>query len=238
MNDRTSARVVGILFIVATLAGVAGAMFQRSLDAGDYLDQVSREETSVATGALLVLVMAAAVIAISIVLYPILRRFSERLAMGYVVARTIEGVTFVVSTLGALALLTLSREFIAAGTLDATSYRVLGDTLVGGRQWMDAALGVAAFSLSAVMLNYALFRTRLVPRWLAAWGLAGAALYLSAGVMVLYGLEPFSTTQNVLNAPLFVQEMVFAVWLIAKGFTMPVAPSVRVDEREPVLVGS
>jgi hypothetical protein len=80
---------------------------------------------------------------------------------------------------------------------------------------------VAAFALSALILNYALYRARLVPRWLSAWGLAGAALYLAGGVMVLFGLEPFSTIQNVLDAPLGVQEMVFAVWLIAKGFDAP-----------------
>jgi hypothetical protein len=237
MTDRTTARVVGSLFIVATVAGVVAAMFERSLGAGDYLVQVSPEENSVATGVLLVLVMAAAVIAISIVLYPVLRRFSERLAMGYVVARTIEGVTFVVSTLAALALVTLSREFVATGTPEAASYRAVGDTLVGARDWVDAALGVVAFSLSALMLNYVLFRTRLVPRWLSTWGLAGAALYLAAGVMVLYGLEPFSATQNVLNAPMFLQEMVFAVWLIAKGFNVPATAPIVVPEREPVSVG-
>jgi hypothetical protein len=113
----------------------------------------------------------------------------------------------------------------------------VGDTLVAGREWVDAALGVAAFSLSASMLNYALFHAHLVPRWLSTWGLVGAALYLAAGVMVLYGLEPFSATQNVLNAPLFVQEMVFAVWLIAKGFNAPTTPSIRVAEREAVSGG-
>jgi hypothetical protein len=213
-------------------------MFERSLGAGDYLVRASSEENLVATGALLVLVMAAVVAAISIVLYPVLRRFSERLAMGYVVARTIEGVTFVVSTLGALALMTLSRKLVVASTPEAASLRAVGDTIVAGRDWVDAALGVAAFCLSAVMLNYALFRARLVPRWLSAWGLAGAALYLAAGLMVLYGLGPFSATQNVLDAPLFVQEMVLAVWLILKGFNVPVTPRIRKAEREPVLVGS
>ena len=55
--------------------------------------------------------------------------------------------------------------------------------------------------------------------------------------MVLYGLEPFSATQNVLNAPMFVQEMVLAVWLIAKGFNVSATPSLDVAEREPVSVG-
>jgi hypothetical protein len=236
MTDRTTARVAGASFIVATGAGIAGAMFERSLVADDYLVKASSEENLVATGALLVLIMAAAVVAIAIVLYPVPRRFSERLAMGYVVARTVEAVTFIVSTLGALASLSLSRAFVAAGGTDAASYETFGGTLVAARDWVGAAGCDAAFTLSALMLNFALFRTRLVPRWLPVWGLAGAVLYLAASVMVLYGLEPNSATQNAFNAPMFLQEMVFAVWLIAKGFDVPATPTTRVPEPEPVSV--
>jgi hypothetical protein len=60
---------------------------------------------------------------------------------------------------------------------------------------------------------------------LSVWGLAGASLYLAAGVLVIYGLEPLSTTQVVLEVPLGVQEMVLAVWLIVKGFDAPASAS-------------
>ncbi len=75
------------------------------------------------------------------------------------------------------------------------------------------------FGLSAVLLNFVVYRARLVPRWLSGWGLAGAAPWMAAGVLVLYGLvEPFSTTQTVLAIPIGVQGMALAVWLIVKGF--------------------
>ena len=79
-------------------------------------------------------------------------------------------------------------------------------------------LDLTAFGLSALILNYALYGARLVPRWLSVWGLVGASLYMAAGAMVLYGLEPLSTTQVVLEAPLGVQESALATWLIVKGF--------------------
>jgi Domain of unknown function (DUF4386) len=91
-------------------------------------------------------------------------------------------------------------------------------------------LGVIAFSVSALILNYVLRRADLVPRWLASWGLAGAVLYLATAAMVLYGLEPLSATQNLLQAPLGIQEMVFAIWLIVKGFN-PAARSRRRSTR-------
>lgn len=109
MSDRTTARAVGALFLVATAAGVSSRVFLRSLVADDYLVRASAEENLVATGALMILVMAIAVVAISIVIYPVLRRFHERLALGYIVARTVESMTYVVTTVGALALLTLGR---------------------------------------------------------------------------------------------------------------------------------
>jgi hypothetical protein len=68
------------------------------------------------------------------------------------------------------------------------------------------------------VLNAALYLARLVPGWLSLWGLVGAAAYLIAGLLVMYGLEPLSTPQVVLEAPLGLQEIALALWLIVKGF--------------------
>jgi hypothetical protein len=73
-------------------------------------------------------------------------------------------------------------------------------------------------SLSALMLNYVLYRSKLVPRWLSGWGLIGAVLYLASGFLPLIGYDSRSTIYVILEAPLGVCEMVFAVWLIVKGF--------------------
>ena len=80
--------------------------------------------------------------------------------------------------------------------------------------------GVLPFLAAALMYYYVLYRTRLVPRWLSGWGLAGAALGLVAAVYCAY-IQDFglSTLNTVLNIPIFLQEMVLAVWLLAKGFT-------------------
>jgi hypothetical protein len=237
MTDRTTARVVGSLFIAATVAGPLSFIFLQPVTGDDYLARASLEPDRVGTGVLLVLLMTAAIIAIPIVMYPVLRRRSERLALGYVVARTIEGVTFGISMIGVAGLVTLSRDFIDVGSPDVSNFQTLGGMLVAGRDLGDAVLAVTAFALSALILNCALYRAQLVPRWLSVWGLGGAVLYLAAGVMVLYGLEPSSATQNAMDVPLALQEMVFAVWLIAKGFNAPVPTPPRVAERAPVLVG-
>jgi hypothetical protein len=233
--DRRTGRVVGSLFILASVAGVLGLALQQPVEDPNYLTKMSLEEVRVATGAFAELVMAVAVAGIAIAIYPTLKRHGERLALGYVAARAIEAVVYVVDTILLLTLLTVSREFVSGGA-DVAELRALGGVLSAGRDWAgNAVLDVAVFSLSALILNYALLRARLVPRWLSVWGLMGAASCLAAGVMVLYGLEAASTTQVLLDVPLGLQEMALALWLIVKGFDA--SASASEPEREPVAIG-
>jgi len=112
----------------------------------------------------------------------------------------------------------VSHEFVAAGAPSASHFQILGGLLLAGHDWDNAALAFTAFSLGALMLNYILYRMRLVPRWISAWGLLAAASILAARVMLIAGLELSTATVTMLDAPIFLQEMVFAVWLIGKGF--------------------
>jgi hypothetical protein len=226
---------VGGLFIVGTVAGVLSVVFQQPVvGADDYLTEVSLNADRVATGSLLVLVMGVALVGVAIAMYPVLKQHSERFALGYVVARSIESLFAVIDTILVLTLLTVSREFVTAGSPDASHFQILGELLLAGRDWVNAAiLPATAFGLSIFILNYALYRARLVPRWLSVWGLVSGVPYLASGVMVMYGLEPFATTQSVLMAPLGLQEMVLAVWLLVRGFNA--AAFASDPEREPVL---
>ena len=218
MTDRATARVVGTLFLVASTAGLVGLPLQESVVGGrDYLTAASAHPDRLATGVLLQLVMGVAVVSIAVVIYPVLRRGTERLAMGYVVARALEAVVYVVGATGLLTLITVSEKY-AAGN-DGSAFAALGQLIMAERDWAGhAVLDAAVFSLGALVLNAAFYRSRLVPRWLSLWGLAGAVAYLTAGLLVMYGLEPLSTPQVLLEAPLGLQEIALALWLIVKGF--------------------
>ncbi len=240
MTDRATAAVVGALFIVATTAGVIGLSLQESVvGGGDYLAAAAAHPSRLATGVLLQLVMGVAVVAIAVVIYPVLRRGTERLAMGYVVARTLEAVVYIVGATGLLALITVSEKYVAAN--DGTSFAAIGQLIMAERDWAGhAVLDAAVFSLGALVLNAAFYRSRLVPRWLSLWGLAGAAAYLTAGLLVMYGLAPLSTPQVMLEAPLGLQEIALALWLIVKGFNtrgeaLPTAVGDAGDQHTPSL---
>ena len=215
-SDRPSATSASI----ATVADVISrAVFvQPILSAPVDLAKISANESQVLLGALFLFIGAAAAAGIAIALYPVLRTHSEGLALGSVGFRLIEGVLYLGIVVCLLSLVTLSQESAMAGAAASSAYEVAGVPLMAARDSLGE-VAVLAFGLGALMYYGVFYQSRLVPRWLSAWGLAAIALVMVSGVLVMLGLtEPMSTTQVVLAFPIFLQEMVLAVWLIAKGF--------------------
>jgi hypothetical protein len=224
-SDRRTARIAGVLFIVATLASIASLPFLEPINASNDLVSVSANGNQVIFGALLAVVGAAASASIAISLYPVLKRYSQGLALGAVGFRLIEGVLYIVGVVGLMLLLTLSQEFVKAGAPSSSYFQTLGALILAGYHFVNNAGAVMAFSLGAMMYYYIFYRTRLVPLWLSGWGFVGAAMCMVSGVLVMFSLiGAFSTSQVVLALPIGVQEMVLAVWLIVKGFNPAASP--------------
>ena len=220
MNSyRKNAIIVGILFITATVAGILSVVFSGPiLDAPDYLIKVSENENQVIIGALFVVIMAFACAGIAIWLYPVIRKHDEALALGSVGFRLIEGVFHLAAVFGLLSIVTLSQEFVKAGTPDASYFQSLGTLLLAARDWAGV-LGSFAFILGALMYYYIFYQSKLIPRWLSIWGLIGVPFWIAAELLIMFGLiESFSTNAILLDIPIGVNEMVLAVWLIVKGF--------------------
>lgn len=219
MTHRSTARVMGILFITATVAfSVSVVLLSPVLSVPDYLTLVSANRLRVAAAILLELINHIAVVGIAVVSYPILKQYSERLAVGYVAARSIESVLFAIGTMHLVALVNVSHTFVIAGSPPSSYFQTLGGILLSGHDWDNAEILFTAFSLGALILNYLLYRTKLVPRLLSGWGFIAAILILAARVMAICGLEPSSHVVFMMDAPIMVQEMAFAIWLIVKGF--------------------
>lgn len=217
MDPRKSARIVGILFIIGTVAGILSFVGIGPQASPDYLVNVSANRNQVITGALLVLVMGVAIAPIPAFLFPILKKYDESLALGYVVFRVIEVVTYIGIIISWLLLVTISQEYVQAGAPDASYYQTLGILVKAAGEWIDPVL-VIIFSISALILNYVFYRSKLIPRWLSGWGLFGATLHLAEGLLALFGYPDISMLGVPVYLPIALQEMVYAVWLIAKGF--------------------
>ncbi len=148
MTDRTAARVVGTLFILATGSFSASVyVLDPVIGASDFLTQVALGEARVGIGVLLELVNHTAVVGIAVVMYPILKRYGERLAMGYVAARSIEAILFAVATMHLLTLVPVSQEFVAAGAPSGSHLQSMGDVLLAGHDWNRTPLAFTAFGV-------------------------------------------------------------------------------------------
>lgn len=218
-TNKKSARFAGILFVIATVAGVlsTGVFLSPILDASGYLVKVSAGENMVILGVLLMLLMAFSCAGIAISLYPVLRKYNEGLALGSVGFRIIEAVLVIVATGSLLSLLIVSREFVKAGASDASYFQTLGTVIRSAYEGVFN-IGFMSFCLGALMYYYIFYQSKLIPRWLSGWGFIAAAMSLSVALLILFGEKSSSTIASVLNIPIFLQEMVFAVWLIVKGF--------------------
>ncbi len=227
MNSyRKTAIIVGVLFITATVTAVLSILFLGStLDDPGYLTDVSANENQVIMAVILWLILAVSVVGIGVLMYPVLKKYVESLALGYVAFRLIEGILIIVASVSLLSLLTLSQEYVA-GALDASYYQSSGTSLLALFNWSFVIGTMIFLGLGGLPLNYLLYQSKLVPRWLSVWGLIGATLILLYGLVSLFGLDP-----SFLAMPIFAQEMVFAAWLIVKGFdTSAIAsPSARTD---------
>jgi Domain of unknown function (DUF4386) len=216
---RGNAIAVGLLLIACTATSILSAVpLGSALDRPDYLNQLAASDSRVIWTALIEFAWAATGAGIAIGLYPIIRQHSPALALGSVAGRVAEGVFVLIGTLSLLVLLTVSQESLAPGS-NAAAFQATGDALLAARDWAIGFVGMLPFLTAALMYYHVLYKARLVPRWLSGWGLAGAALGLVATVYSGYTQDfGFSTLNTVLYIPIGLQEMVLAVWLLAKGF--------------------
>jgi hypothetical protein len=152
------------------------------------------------------------------VLFPILRRVSEILALGYVTARVVECTFIAVGILSLLTVVTLRQE--AAAGADAASLVTAGKTLVALHDWTfllgpGFVVGVG----NGLILGYLMYSSRLVPRAMAVLGLIGGPLVMASGIAVILGvIEIGSAWQTLPAAPEFLWELSLAIWLMVKGF--------------------
>jgi hypothetical protein len=216
-STRKIAVITGVLFIIATLTGpILATPLIPVLTGTDYLSRVSAQPTQAAGGVLLSIIAYFACAGIAVAMYPVLRKWNAGLALGSVIFRAIETAFYLVGLVCLLSLLTLGRQFTTAAAAERTSLQAIGNLLVSIRDHASL-LAVFAFCVGALMYYLLFFQSRLIPRWLSGFGIVAILLMSTACVLALFSGNRI-TSYIPLAAPIAVQEMVLAVWLIVKGF--------------------
>ena len=203
--SQRSARIAGVLFIAATASTIAAQVLLDPVL--EVVSPVSDPSTQIiALAVVLEGINALASAGIAIALYPVLRRCAEIAAAGYLGLRIVEGSVGIVAA-AALAVIVLSDTGdtgFALGLHDAAFLMVL-----------------LVFSCSTLLLYPVLFLHRLVPPVLSLWGLIGGMMLMVACVLILFGqINAGGTTDLILSLPIWVNEMVLALWLLIRGFDL------------------
>jgi hypothetical protein len=221
MNPQTIARVTGILFLITFATSIPPFVYHYVpvLDDPRYIVGGGGADNRVLTGAFLELILIIANIGTAVVLFPILKRVNEILALGYVTARVVECVFIAVGILSVLSVVTLRQE--AAAGADAASLLTAGQSLVALKDW-TFLLGPGFFVGvgNGLMLGYLMYTSGLVPRGMAMLGLIGGPLVIASGVGVLFGIiEAGGVWQLIATLPEFLWEgFVLGIWLTVRGF--------------------
>jgi hypothetical protein len=226
---RGNAIAVGVLFILCSAAAILSMVpLGAPVSAPVEMAKLAANSDRVVWTALIEFVWAITGAGIAIGLYPVLRKSSPGLALGSVIGRVFENVFVLVGTLGLLTVLAVSQQ--AASSAVPASFQAIADALLGMRTWATGFVAIIPFAIGTILYSYVLYRSRLVPRWLAGWGLVAGVLSLVATLYAGFTQDfGFTTVNNVLSAPIGLQEMALAVWLIAKGFSKPALA--RVESR-------
>jgi hypothetical protein len=230
MNPQKIARVTGVLFLITFIASIPAAfvLYAPVLDDPNYIVG-DGADTLVSLGALLEFIVVIANIGTAVVLFPIVKRQNEAVALGYVTSRVLESAIIMVGVFSLLSVVSLRSGFDPAAPLqnlagtagaDAASLVTAGKLLVALHDWTFLfGPGILAGVGNGMLLGYLMYRSGLVPRRMAVLGLIGGPVLVAAAVAVLFGVfEAGSVWQIIATMPEFFWELSLGIWLIVKGF--------------------
>jgi hypothetical protein len=220
-STRKTAVLVGLLFLTATTAFIfANALTTGVMSRPDFLTGASAETNALATGALL-LAGQFGVVGIAVLLFPLLKRYGESAALAHVGFRVAE----LAASLFYLSIPLLAIELGAGlrdGTVDASASTSLG-ALLQAQHTVAILLIYLVTTAAGMCMATLLYRSRLIPRWLATLGLISYPALLAGCILDVFNVVDVTQGVGLIAlVPGGVFELILPIWLLAKGFTFPV----------------
>jgi hypothetical protein len=210
-KNRKIGLFIGVLYIIGTISGILSVVFTGSMsDSHEYFVQIASKSNQYILGTSFILCMGFSLAFIPIIIYPILKKQNKILALGYVVFRgALETVIYIATFVCMLMLLEIGKNI--------NEFENTGVLIFKLRELLTLAT-IYVFSIGAFIFYCILYQSKLVPHWLSLWGIIAIILHFLAGILIMFGLQTSMSTVNlIMNFPIFLQEMVMAVWLIIKG---------------------
>jgi len=210
-TENKYARIAGVSFLISYLGLIVGSIILEPILANPLADAYSNA-IQVGIGVLIESVNGIAVIGIAVMMYPILKRHNEGIALGYLGFRGVEGLLSILGSTKALSLIELSNEYIQAGSPTNSYFDALSAIILAERHWNMEMLTVF-FLLGAALFYFLLYRTEAVPKYISVWGFIGVAGVIVVNLTAAY----LGIIAIIFALPIIVNEFFIAIWLILKG---------------------
>ena len=208
---QTYARVIGAMFLAGfAVYGGGFGLVTSAIGKPDFLAAMPAHQTTLVFGAFLMLLNMVTDIGKGVLFFPILEPHGQRTALTYLAALLVQVVLLVVGALCLLMLVPLSQHAIGVNAAWATA---LGAILIDANT-MAYQIGQATLGVGGVFMCYLLLRTRLLPRYLAGWGVVGYAIHVVGAVAEVFGIH----LSLLLLIPGGLFELALGCWLLVKGF--------------------
>lgn len=218
-NQRVS-RIAGILIILGIIAGILSIV--PLVESGNYLQEVYPNRNQVLTGAIFQFFLVPIYIGFSLVLYQVLRNYNKSLSLGFVGFRIIAGVFQLIGIILLPIFILLSEKYLTQTASDLILYETIGEILKLFRDLANHLGVILATGLGNFILYYIFYKGKHIPVWLSLWGIVGNSLNMIASFLLLFQLiEVISTEYGIMTMPLLLQEIMLAIWLLVKGFNLP-----------------
>lgn len=219
-QDRRNGILIGIFYIVAAVSSIIAVIsYEPVLSEQWYMSAANGFKTRVLLGVVNDLLLVVSAVGTAAMLFPYLRRWNEQIALGHLCFRFMEAILIAIGVVSILGLLQLSIHYEANGLANKENLLEIGYMLQAFHRWTSMLGPNFMLGINTVLYSYLLFRTGLVPRPLALFGMVTAVLVFVAGLLEMFGIvEPLSAAKGFIALPVGVYEMSLAVWLIAKGF--------------------
>ncbi len=217
-NNKIS-KIAGTLIILGIISGILSIV--SSVESDNFLNEVYPNKNRVLIGGIFQFLLVPIYIGFSLVLYPVLKKYNKTLSIGFVGFRIMAGVFQLLGIILLPIFILLSQKFLAQTNTDLMLYETIGEILKLFRDLTNHLGVILATGLGNLLLYYILFKGKLIPVWLSIWGIIGNALIMIASFLLLFELiEVISTEYGIMTIPLVLQEVVLAIWLIAKGLKL------------------
>jgi hypothetical protein len=229
LSHRRTEILVASLWLLTAFGAIAGTFLMNTvLNAPDFLTTVFPKSATVISGMLLWLINDVGIVFIGVLMYPILKRHCESMALAYVSMRIFEAIFLIVGVIFAMLFIPLSQSFIKAGVTDVTSYQAIGSVLKQAEYWFMTPMQLLPLGLGGIILTVILYQTKLVPRFISVVGLIGYAWLVPLAILSLLGVVDTlpGTLGSILVIPVAVFEIILMpIWLYTKGFNVSATAS-------------